>query len=80
MPPKDTDAGSQGADQNAILSPQQKKVQGLVTWLAEGEVDIGAMIECSQEMISLYEVLDQYNEKPCKEQISRFVKARGLDK
>ncbi len=51
-----------------------------MTWLAEGEVDIGAVMECSQEMISLYEVLEQYSEKSCKEQISRFVKARGLDK
>lgn len=62
------------------LSPQQRKVQGLVKWLAEGEVDIGAVLECSQEIISLYDVLDQYSEKPCKEQIARFVKARGLDK
>ena len=79
-PLKDTSAGPEAQVQHASLSPQQKKVQGLVSWLAEGEVDIGAVIECSQEIISLYEVLDQYIEKPCKEQIARFVKARGLDK
>jgi cyclin C len=61
-------------------STQQKKVQHLVSWLAEGEVDITACIECSQEIISLYDVWEQYNEKTCKEQIARFVKARGLDK
>lgn len=61
-------------------SSQQKKVQDLVTWLAEGEIDIKAVVECSQEIISLYDVWEQYSEKPCKEQIARFVKARGLDK
>lgn len=56
------------------------KPQRLVTWLAESEVNIEEMIDCTQEIISLYEVWEQYNEKACKEQISRFVKARGLDK
>jgi len=59
---------------------QQKKVGHLVSWLAEGEIDIKAVVDCSQEIISLYEVLEQYNEKNCKDQIARFVKARGLDK
>ena len=61
-------------------STQQTKVRSLVKWLAEGEIDITAVVECSQELISLYDVWEQYNEKICKEQISRFVKARGLDK
>lgn len=56
------------------------KIQNLVSWLADGEVDIKAVIECTQEIISLYEVWEQFNEKTCKEQIARFVKARGLDK
>lgn len=59
---------------------QQKKVQNLVSWLAEGEVDINAVVECSQEIISLYDVWEQYSEKTCKEQLVRFVKGRGLDK
>jgi len=61
-------------------SAQHKKVQNLVSWLAEGEIDIKAVVECSQEIISLYDVWEQYNEKTCKEQIARFVKARGLEK
>ena len=63
-----------------LPTTQQKKVQHLVTWLAEGEIDIKAVVECSQEMISLYDVWEQYSEKTCKEQIIRFVKAKGLDK
>lgn len=65
---------------NGVLNTQQKKVQNLVSWLAEGEIDIQSAVECSQEIISLYDVLEQYNEKTCKEQIGRFVKARGLEK
>ena len=59
---------------------QQKKVEDLVRWLAEGEVNLNAVIECLREVISLYDVLDQYNEKACKEQISRYVKAKSLEK
>lgn len=63
-----------------ITNSPQVKVQNLVSWLAEGEIDIKAVVDCSQEIISLYDVLEQYSEKTCKEQIARFVKARGLDK
>jgi cyclin-C len=66
--------------ENAALPPPAAKVQKLVSWLAEGEISIEAVVECTQEIISLYEVWEQYNEKNCKEQIGRFVKGRGLDK
>lgn len=69
-----TGMGSQGP------SVAPNKVQNLVSWLAEGEVDIKAVIECTQEIISLYEVWELYNEKSCKDQIARYIKARGLDK
>ncbi len=58
----------------------QNKGQKLVTWLAESEINIEDTIDCTQEIVSLYEVWEQYNEKTCKEQIARFVRARGLDK
>lgn len=58
----------------------QDRVEHFVKWLAEGEVDIKAVVDSTQELISLYDVWEQYSEKTCKEQISRFVKARGLDK
>ena len=64
----------------AIGSSPQVKVQNLVSWLAEGEIDIQAVVDCSQEIISLYEVWEQYSDKACKEQIARYIKARGLDK
>ncbi|KAJ5165928.1 hypothetical protein N7492_006224 [Penicillium capsulatum] len=56
------------------------RIQKLVQWLAESEVDIKAVIECTQEILSLYEVWEQYNEKHCKEMIGRMVKSKNLDK
>lgn len=56
------------------------KITKLVGWLAESEVDIKAVIECTQELVSLYEVWEQYSEKTCKELIGRMVKSKNLDK
>lgn len=58
----------------------QNRVQKLVDWLAESSVDIEAVVECTQELISLYEIWESYSDKACKDQIAKFVKARGLDK
>lgn len=58
----------------------RSKVQKLAGWLAESNIDIEAIVDCTQEIISFYEMQEQYNEKLTREQINRFVKARGLDK
>jgi len=71
-------SGTQTA--GAAGQPPQTKAQKLVSWLAESGVDMEAVIDSTQEIISLYEIWEQYNDKVCKEQIARFVKARGLDK
>ena len=71
-------AASEGVGQAPTTT--QGKVQSLVKWLAESEIDLKAMVDCAQEIISLYEVWEAYNDKTCKEQITRFVKARNLDK
>ncbi|KAK3387274.1 cyclin-C [Podospora didyma] len=54
------------------------KVQFFAAWLAESTIDIEAMVDCTQELISFYEAWDNYNEKFTKESISRYIKARGL--
>jgi cyclin C len=66
-----------GDKTGASLPP---RVQKIIEWLSSGEVDIEAVIECTQELVSLYEVWEQYSEKSCKEQIGRYVKSRSLDK
>ena len=65
--------------QGNVKEPQTK-VARLVQWLAESEVDVAAMVDSIQEIVSLYEKWDQYQDKVCKEQIGRYVKARELDK
>ncbi|KAJ8128553.1 hypothetical protein O1611_g5079 [Lasiodiplodia mahajangana] len=56
------------------------KVQRYAAFLTESVVDIEGMVDCTQELISFYECHEQYNDKITREQINRFVKARGLDK
>lgn len=56
------------------------RVQRFVVWLADTDVDVASMVDCTQEIMSFYNAHEQYNDKLTREQISRFVKARGLDK
>jgi cyclin C len=56
------------------------RVQRYTAWLAETNIDIEAMVDCAQELISFYECHEQYKDKDTRDQINRFVKARGLDK
>ena len=56
------------------------RVQKLLNWLAESSVSIEAMVDCTQELMSLYEVWEQYKESLCKEPLLRLVKGRGMDK
>ena len=52
----------------------QMKIQKLITLLADSNVSIEAIVDCTQEIVSLYEVWEQYSEKVCREQIARFVR------
>lgn len=56
------------------------KVQQFGAWVAESNVDLTAMVDATQELLSFYECYEQYNDKHSREQINRFVKARSLDK
>jgi cyclin C len=60
--------------------PVSPRLQKMLTWIAESQISIEAMVDITQELISLYEVWDGYKESLCKEPIVRFVKARGLEK
>lgn len=72
-------AGADGAS-NAHKMERYSRVQRFAFWLAESNIDIEAMIDCTQELISFYDCQEQYNDKLTREQIVRFIKARGLDK
>ena len=74
-----------GANMLAVLGDKNgtgppPRIQKLIGWLAESQVDILAVIECTQELVSLYEIWEQYSEKNCKELLGRMVKGKSLDK
>lgn len=74
-------------DTSALSGSKEKQAEGRIArvqqyaaWLAESSVDIAAMVDATQEIISFYECYENYNDKLTREQIHRFVKARNLDK
>lgn len=80
-------AGSSIGSGNALTSGAQFSVSGgqlkinnMVNWFAESKVDMEAIIDCTQEIISLYEVWESYmsTEKVCRDQLAKLVKTRGL--
>jgi cyclin-C len=74
---------SQGSDTPAKDDAQKargSKVQRFAVWLADSNVNIEAMVDCTQELIAFYECHDHFNEKMTREQVVRFIKARGLDR
>lgn len=75
-----SNSSNPGAAKQAGTNGPRNKIQKLSSWLAESNINIEGLVDCTQEIISFYEVQEQYNEKLCKEQIHRFIKARGLDK
>ena len=54
------------------------KLSKLVDWLAESKVDMGAIVDATQEMVSLYDVWEQYSERTCKEGVTKFM--QGMNK
>ncbi len=68
------------AEPKKATDPRLAKVQRFAAWLADSNIDVEAMVDCTQELISFYECHEQYNDKHTREQITRFIKARGLDK
>jgi cyclin C len=57
-----------------------EKIQRMIHFLAESEVDLKQMIEATQELFSLYELWEGYSERAVREALSRIIKVRGLDK
>lgn len=72
--------GSGVSDKDRPPETRLNRVQRYASFLTESNVDIEGMVDCTQELISFYECHEQYNDKITREQINRFVKARGLDK
>ena len=75
--------GSSSANTGASAASQgsQNRIAKLIEWYAESKIDMEAVIDCTQEIISLYEVWELFTgaaEKTCKEQLCRMIKQRGV--
>lgn len=75
-----TPGGAAAAEKDKQQEARVGKIQRFAAFLAESEVNIEDMVDCTQELVSYYEVHEQYNERATRDQINRYVKARGLDK
>jgi cyclin-C len=71
-------ASESGAESKKGPEDRMGKVTRFAAWLAESNIDIEAMVDCTQELIAFYECHEQYNDKHAREQINRFIKARQL--
>ena len=66
--------------QQAMLGLRQAgpKLSKMSDWMAESTIDMPAVIDATQEMISLYTVWEEcYNERACKDAVTRFLKDAG---
>ncbi|EXJ78755.1 hypothetical protein A1O1_09157 [Capronia coronata CBS 617.96] len=75
------DSSSQRVDREKTIAAikESEKLQNIMRFLVESGIDIEQMIESTQEMISLYDVWEQYSEKSIKDTVSRCLKSRALD-
>lgn len=78
---KQTESDSQPFDKEKAIAAtkESEKMQNTIKFLVESGIDIERMIEGTQEMISLYDIWEQYNEKAVKDIVARCLKPRGLD-
>jgi len=68
-----TRAQSSGAEPEPLSSdaPPEK----FATWLADSTVDLEGVIDATQQIITLYEVWETYNERSCKEVIHKLMES-----
>lgn len=59
------------------LKQSGPKLSKLVDWLAESKIDMNAIVDATQELVSLYDLWESYNERACKEAITKFLKDGG---
>lgn len=64
----------------AGLKQAGPKLGKLIDWLAESKVDMEAIVDATQEMVSLYEVWESYSERVCKDAISKFMREMSMNK
>jgi cyclin-C len=77
--PSGSPATSANAAQSATfaafssLKQAGPKLSKLMDWLAESKVDMGYVVDATQEIVSLYQVWEDYEERKCKDGITKFM-------
>jgi len=56
-----------------------EKMQNVIRFLVESDIDVERMIDATQEIISLYEIWEQFNDKSVKEAVTRCIRGQHLD-
>ena len=70
--------GPVGSRPNADKGVAPSKQHNVAMWLAHSNLNIEAVVECTQALISLYTALDKYSENVCKQQLGTLARARGI--
>lgn len=70
-------AAQQGLISIGSFNQARPKLMKLVDWVAESKIDMNAVVDATQELVSLYELWEGYNERVCKEAITKFMKDGG---
>ncbi|EPS40206.1 hypothetical protein H072_5975 [Dactylellina haptotyla CBS 200.50] len=66
---------------SSALNPQNMssaRLSQMSEWFAESGVEMEAIIECTQEMISLYDAWETWTDKVCRESVARLIRGRQL--
>lgn len=77
--PSGNPATSANAAQSAMfgalsgLKQAGPKLHKMIDWLAESKIEMGAVVDATQELVSLYQVWEEYDERKCKEGITKFM-------
>ena len=74
--PSSQESGRNTESEEAVAA---EKMQRAVQFLSSNELDIEQVIDATQEIISLYKVWDDYNEKSIRDAVARCCRARGFD-
>ena len=70
-------ASGSGGNPSSREGPQGRIVM-LIEWYAESGIDMDSIVECTQEIISLYEIWDSFADNVCKDQLGQMIRQRGL--
>ena len=62
-----------------VAAANSEKMQNIIQFLVESDIDVARVIDATQEIISLYEIWEQYNEKTIKDAVTRCIRGQHLE-